>query len=87
VRPCDQPKGFGLPSHRHVWLGRSQAVAEAQRREEAAAAARNPFSGFGRRQGGFAAEPGRGARRGAPASKQQDGPVIDAEWTTIDDDT
>jgi len=63
-----------------------QAVAEAQRREEAAAAARNPFSGFGRRQG-FAAEQGRGARRGAPASKQQDGPVIDAEWTTIDDDT
>ena len=60
-----------------------QAVAEAQQREAAAAAARNPWSAFGRRPGG-PAPGGAGGRRGGPA--KQEGPVIDAEWTTIDDD-
>ena len=60
-----------------------QAVAEAQQREAAAAAARNPWSAFGRRPGGAAPRGARG-RRGDPA--KQEGPVIDAEWTTIDDD-
>lgn len=60
-----------------------QAVAEAQQREATAAAARNPWSAFGRRPGG-PAPGGAGGRRGGPA--KQEGPVIDAEWTTIDDD-
>ncbi|KAK9839876.1 hypothetical protein WJX81_007992 [Elliptochloris bilobata] len=63
-----------------------KAVADAQKREAAAAAAaRNPWSAFGRRAGGQAPGGGSGRPGGGPA--RQEGPVIDAEWTTIDDDS
>ena len=51
---------------------------------EQAERARNPFSAFGSAMGGMGRRPT--PRESKMAAWQEEGPILDAEWTTIDDD-
>lgn len=65
-----------------------QATAQAQyqQAQQQARQSQNPFQSGSNPFGGFRQQPSPNRSAGRQQYTQQDGPIIDAEWTTIDED-